>query len=114
MLAAGLGAFIPAIGGCSSTPSVGAIREALQALRRQRIAPPPFEGHREFRGVVHAHTELSHDSTGTVEEILKAAGSAKLEFLVTTDHYTPRIFTEGLDGRRGSMRSEERRVGKEC
>ena len=103
MLAAGLGAFIPAIGGCSSTPSVGAIREALQALRRQRIAPPPFEGHREFRGVVHAHTELSHDSTGTVEEILKAAGSAKLEFLVTTDHYTPRIFTEGLDGRRGSL-----------
>src|SRR3989449_6659768 len=105
MLAAGLGAFIPAIGGCSSTPSVGAIREALQALRRQRIAPPPFEGHREFRGVVHAHTELSHDSTGTVEEILKAAGSAKLEFLVTTDHYTPRIFTEGLDGRRGDRKS---------
>src|SRR5437879_90913 len=103
MLAAGLGAFIPAIGGCSSTPSVGAIREALQAVRRQRIAPPPVEGHREFRGLGQAHTELSHDSTGTVEEILKAAGSAKLEFLGTTDHYTPRIFTEGLDGRRGSL-----------
>jgi hypothetical protein len=102
-LAAGLGAFIPAIGGCASTPSVGVIRDALQALRRQRIAPPPLEGYRDFRGVVHAHTELSHDSTGTVEEILKAAGSAKLDFLVTTDHYTPRIFTEGLDGRRGSL-----------
>ena len=103
VLAAGLGAFIPAIGGCSSTPSVGAIREALQALRRQRIAPPPFEGYREFRGVVHAHTALSHDSAGTSEEILKAAGSARLDFLVTTDHYTPRIFTEGLDGLRGSL-----------
>ena len=102
-LAAWLGAVFPALGGCSSTPSVGAIREALQALRRQRIAPPPLEGYREFRGVVHAHTELSHDSTGTVEEILNAAGSAKLDFLVTTDHYTPRIFTDGLDGRRGSL-----------
>ncbi|HZC68636.1 MAG TPA: hypothetical protein VE201_08475 [Nitrospirales bacterium] len=101
-LAAGLGAFITAVGGCSS-PSVGALREALQALRRQRIAPPPLEGYRDFRGVVHAHTELSHDSTGTIEEILKAASSAKLDFLITTDHYTPRIFTDGLEGRRGSL-----------
>src|SRR5438094_3396613 len=103
MFAAGLGAFIAAIGGGSSTPSVGAIREALQALRCQRIAPLPFEGHREFRGVVHAHTALSHDSAGTIEEILKAAGSVKLELLVTPDHYTPGIFTEGLDGPRGSL-----------
>ncbi len=102
-LAAGLGAFIPAVGGCSAKPSVSAISEALQALRRQRIAPPPLEGYREFRGVVHAHTALSHDSTGTVEEILEAASFAKLDFLITTDHYTPRIFTEGLDGRRGSL-----------
>src|SRR5437899_12533956 len=71
MLAAGLGAFIPAIGGCSSTASVGAVREALQALRRQRLAPPPFEGHREVRGGVHAHPEPSADSTGQVAERLK-------------------------------------------
>ena len=101
-LAAGLGAFIPAAGGCSSS-SVVSVRQALHALRRQRIAPPPLEGYQEVRGVVHAHTELSHDSKGTVEEILKAAGSAKLDFLITTDHYTPRIFTEGLDGRRDSL-----------
>ncbi|OLB26741.1 MAG: hypothetical protein AUH95_00830 [Nitrospirae bacterium 13_2_20CM_2_63_8] len=100
-LTAALGAFIPAVGGCSARPSLGAISEALQALRSQRIAPPPLEGYREFRGVVHAHTALSHDSTGTVEEILEAASFAKLDFLITTDHYTPRIFTEGLDGRNG-------------
>src|SRR5207249_10802043 len=101
-LAAGLGAFFPAAGGCSSS-SVASVRQALHTLRRQGIAPPPLEGYQEFRGVVHAHSGLSHDSTGTVEEILKAAGSAKLDFLITTDHYTPRIFTEGLDGRRGSL-----------
>src|SRR5947208_6946987 len=101
-LAAGLGAFFPAAGGCSSS-SVASVRQALHTLRRQGIAPPPLEGYKEFRGVVHAHTGLSHDSTGTVEEILKAAGSAKLDFLITTDHYTPRILTDGLDGRRDSL-----------
>src|SRR5256886_4313724 len=35
--------------------------------------------------------------------MLEAAGFAKLDFLITTDHYTPRIFTEGLDGRQGSL-----------
>jgi len=67
------------------------------------VALPPVEGTREFRGVVHAHTGLSHDSTGTVEEILAAARAAKLDFLVTTDHYTSRIFTEGIQGRRDSV-----------
>src|SRR5256712_7441479 len=90
-LTAALGAFIPAVGGCSARPSLGAISEALQALRSQRIAPPPLEGYREFRGVVHAHTALSHDSTGTVEEILEAASLAQLDFLITTHPYTPRI-----------------------
>src|SRR5437879_13720883 len=84
MLAAGLGAFIPAIGGCSSTPSVGAIREALQALRRQRIAPPPVEGHREFRGVVHAPPPLSHARTGTVQAVPQGRRAAQPRCLLST------------------------------
>ena len=102
-LASGLGAVVPANGGCSQAPSAGAIREALAALRALRVKPPPLEGFVEFRGVVHAHTNLSHDSTGTVQEILEAARLAKLDFLVITDHYTPRIFTEGIEGRKDSV-----------
>lgn len=102
-LAAGLGALAPAIGGCTPTPSAGAIREALAALRTQRVRLPSHEGYVEFRGVVHAHTNLSHDSTGTTQEILEAARLAKLDFLVLTDHYTPRIFTEGIEGRQESV-----------
>jgi hypothetical protein len=82
---------------------VGAIREALAALRTQRILLPSLEGFVEFRGVVHAHTNLSHDSTGRPEEVLEAARLNMLDFLVLTDHYTPRIFTEGLEGRRESV-----------
>jgi hypothetical protein len=55
-------------------------------------------GYQQFRGVIHAHTNLSHDSTGTDGQILEAARLANLDFLVTTNHYTPRIFTEGLEG----------------
>lgn len=102
-LASGLGALAPAVGGCSQAPSAGAIREALATLRNQRVKPPSLEGYVEFRGVVHAHTNLSHDSTGTTQEILEAARLAKLDFLVVTDHYTPRIFTEGIEGRKDSV-----------
>lgn len=102
-LAAGAGAVVPALGGCSRAPSAGAIREALAALRGRRVKPPALEGYAEFRGVVHSHTNLSHDSPGTPEEILDAARLNKLDFLVVTDHYTPRIFTEGLEGRKDSV-----------
>lgn len=102
-LASSLGAFVPVVGGCSQAPSAGALREALAALRNQRVKPPSLEGYVEFRGVVHAHTNLSHDSTGTTQEILEAARLAKLDFLVVTDHYTPRIFTEGIEGRKDSV-----------
>jgi len=98
-LAAGLGALAPGVGGCMPTSSSARkTSEALAALRTRRIAPPSLAGYGEFRGVIHAHTGLSHDSTGTDEQILEAARLAKLDFLITTDHYTPRIFTEGLDG----------------
>ena len=102
-LASGLGALVPAVGGCSQAPSAGAIRESLAALRNQLVKPPSLERYVEFRGVVHSHTNLSHDSTGTPEEVLEAARLAKLDFLVLTDHYTPRIFTEGIEGRKDSV-----------
>ncbi len=97
-LALGLGAVWPAAGACTPQASLRAVHQALTILRSQRILLPPPEGYREFRGVLHVHTGLSHDSTGTFEEIMAAARAAKLDFLITTDHYNPRIFTEGVQG----------------
>ena len=97
-LALGLGAVWPAAGGCTPQASLRAVRQALTILRAQRTTLLPPDGYREFRGALHAHTGLSHDSTGTVEEILAAARVARLDFLITTDHYNPRIFTEGFQG----------------
>ena len=41
---------------------------------------------KEYKGILHAHTSWSHDSRGTIEEILPAAKQAKLDFLFFSDH----------------------------
>jgi len=40
----------------------------------------------EYKGILHAHTYWSHDSRGSIEEILPAAKQAKLDFLFFSDH----------------------------
>ena len=40
----------------------------------------------EYKGILHAHTYWSHDSRGSIEEILPAAKQAKLNFLFFSDH----------------------------
>jgi hypothetical protein len=96
-VALGISSLWPAIA-YSPRSSLQAAHDALEALRGQRRVLSPLEGWTEFRGVLHAHTALSHDSRGTVDEIIAAARAARLNFLITTDHYTPRIYTEGVQG----------------
>ena len=40
----------------------------------------------KYKGILHAHTYWSHDSRGSIEEILPAAKQAKLDFLFFSDH----------------------------
>ncbi|HEY3197728.1 MAG TPA: hypothetical protein VGJ57_06920, partial [Nitrospirales bacterium] len=96
-VALGISSLWPALA-YSPRSSLQAVHDALEALRRQRLILSPLEGWTEFRGVLHAHTAISHDSRGTVDEIIAAAGAARLNFLITTDHYTPRIYAEGVQG----------------
>lgn len=43
----------------------------------------PLQSH---KGVIHSHTYWSHDSRGSLQEILDAAKKAKLEFIFNSDH----------------------------
>jgi hypothetical protein len=61
-------------------------------------------GFLDLKGVIHVHSRLSHDSHGDPDEILQAAQRAGLQFLMTTDHNTHKIFTEGLQGRLDDLR----------
>src|SRR2546428_2142662 len=69
MLAAGLGAFISAIGGGSAAPSLRAVPGAPPTVRRPPGAPPPPPGHPGGPGGAPAPTPPSPHRTRT------AAGS---------------------------------------
>lgn len=64
----------------------------------------------DFRGAVHVHTHLSHDSRARPEDLVRAANEIGLDFVMTTDHANPDIFTKGLEGMHGKtlfIRGEE-------
>jgi hypothetical protein len=59
---------------------------AWQAIRAQRQPVPDDAGWTEYRGILHNHSHLSHDSEVSFEDILKALNTAKLDFICLSDH----------------------------
>ena len=59
----------------------------LAALpKAARELPPPREGlNAPVRGAIHVHTNRS-DGTGSIDDVLRAAGQAGLQFVIVTDH----------------------------
>lgn len=62
--------------------------------------PPKFIDLESYKGVIHAHTYWSHDSRGTIDEILDAAKQAELRFIFNSDHkrYQLDSFPRGYHG----------------
>lgn len=58
----------------------------------------PEDGYKDYRGVIHCHSEYSHDSPGKKEDIIKAAKKVGIDFLIMTDHPSPKALPEGLKG----------------
>lgn len=58
--------------------------------------------YKDYRGIIHCHSSLSHDSPGEIADIIDAANATALDFVVMTDHLTPRVLTEGVRGWRGT------------
>jgi len=59
---------------------------AWQALRAQRQPVRDETGWREFRGILHAHSHLSHDCDVPFEDILRALQATGLDFICLSDH----------------------------
>jgi hypothetical protein len=59
---------------------------AWHALRSQRQPVAEQAGWREYRGIFHAHSELSHDSEVPFDEILQVLHRAGLDFVGLSDH----------------------------
>ncbi|MBI3609548.1 MAG: PHP domain-containing protein [Nitrospirae bacterium] len=84
--------------GCTSHAYWQRQKDAIEALQKTRRPIPPLAGYRDFPGVVHVHSLLSHDSRGTMDEIIEGAKQAGLSFVVMTDHHNPRVYTQGFEG----------------
>lgn len=62
------------------------LRRAIQQFAANRQVPPRSSPLREVRANLHVHSELSHDSRGTLDEIVAAARRAGTEVLLFTEH----------------------------
>lgn len=71
---------------------LGRLRAAIDALNSQRAAPPE-DGYADYKGVFHVHSFLGGHSTGTFDEIVRAARSNNLHFVVMTEHPAAHVNT---------------------
>ena len=61
--------------------------QAWAQLRAERVVPALDDGWNEYRGCLHAHSELSHDSAIPFPDIVKALKQDDVDFICMTDHY---------------------------
>ena len=70
---------------------LGRLGAAIDALNSRRaVVPSEEEPLEEYAGVFHVHSFLGGHSTGTLEEIVRAAKAGRLAFVVMTEHPSPR------------------------
>jgi hypothetical protein len=77
-----------------------AVHQAVETLRRQRQVLPRPGPFKDYRANFHVHSSLSHDSRGTVGEIVAAARAAGTSVLLFTEHPSDK-YDYFKDGHRG-------------
>src|SRR5688572_6267885 len=65
---------------------LGRLRAAIQTVNSERSPEPDQLGFSEYKGVIHVHSFLGGHSRGNFEEIIAAAKSNQLAFVVMTEH----------------------------
>ncbi len=72
---------------------LGRLGAAVDALNAGREAAPPGETFDEYAGVFHVHSSLGGHSTGTLDEVVRAARDKRLAFVLMTEHPSPLLNT---------------------
>jgi hypothetical protein len=82
-----------------------AVHKAIAELRSQRQEAPRTGPYKEFRANIHVHSGLSHDSRGTIEDIVASAKAAGTRVLMFTEHPSDKVdfFTGGHQGMRDGI-----------
>ena len=73
----------------------GKLAEKIAQLDAQRTTyqDPNFK---EYKGIIHAHTNLGGHSTGSFDELIAAANANDLDFVLMTEHYSDAFDTAAL------------------
>jgi len=84
------------------------MKSALEEIEKTWHQPARIDdGLKDFRGVMHNHSYLSHDSEGTPEQMAAAARQADIDFIFMTDHYNGlqdrEVITKGVRGEFGGV-----------
>ncbi len=74
---------------------VGKLAEKISELNSQRKEPADSK-FKEYKGIIHAHTNLGGHSTGPFEELIAAANANDLDFVIMTEHWSDTIDTAAL------------------
>ena len=62
------------------------LRDTIQQLASQRTPNDTPTDYLDYKGVIHVHTSLGGHSTGTFTELIDAARSNDLDFVIMTEH----------------------------
>ncbi len=62
------------------------MHEAIESLKSQRREVSLSSGYDDVRTLLHVHSAFSHDSRGTIEEIVAAAKEAGARVIMFTEH----------------------------
>lgn len=79
---------------------LAAVRKSVATYRAERKEIPRSRPFREYRANLHVHSHWSHDSVGTVDEIVAAARAVGTSVLMFTEHPAEHydFFVEGNQG----------------
>jgi hypothetical protein len=62
------------------------LRNTIQQLAAQRLAPSTQSEFVDYQGVIHVHSSLGGHSTGNFAELIAAAKANQLDFVIMTEH----------------------------
>jgi hypothetical protein len=62
------------------------LRQTIQQLASQRVSPPAESDFVDYQGVIHVHSSLGGHSTGNFAELIAAAKTNQLDFVIMTEH----------------------------
>jgi len=74
---------------------IGNLAAKITELEKGRVHRDDAQ-YKEYKGIIHAHTSLGGHSTGTFDELIAAANSNDLDFVLMTEHWSDAFDTSAM------------------